>query len=287
MEDVKVKVNNEAESKEAQELFFELGYGWHGKGKKLSYSEKILGYGFGWLVLWKPDYLVNKVIQIGTGFESVKEITIDQLRDMVVLKRNDCNDRTHVDSNNYDWYVASDEKHYRFQGSIWVHQPYVDCLELKPIKKDQSEKEYLDENFNLVYGDGFYIIPDGSTFASGDDFGNMVFRKDGFYFEKGEWKKTETTLDNSVSLGLNIVWQRSNKCADTPQENDHYYINVSDVDEIDFYEIALRYNVTDPCIQHILKKCLAVGNRGHKDFHTDLKDIAKTANRMLVIHGVN
>lgn len=77
-----------------------------------------------------------------------------------------------------------------------------------------DKKEYLDENYNLVYRDGFYIIPDGSTFASGDDFGNMVFRKDGFYFEKGEWKRTATTLDNSVSLGLNIVWKRNNKCAD-------------------------------------------------------------------------
>lgn len=144
MENLKVKVNSIEESKEIQELFFELGFGWHGKGKKVSYSEKILGYGFGWLVLWKPDYLVDKVIQIGTGFESVKEITIQELRDMVVLKRNDCKDRTHVDSNNYDWYVASDEKHYRHQGSIWVHQPYVSCLELKPIsEKPHNETEYL------------------------------------------------------------------------------------------------------------------------------------------------
>lgn len=66
--------------------------------------------------------------------------------------------------------------------------------------------------------------------------------------------------------------------------HNHYFIDVSDIDEVDFYEIALRYNVTDPCIQHILKKCLAVGNRGHKDFHTDLKDIYDTAARALRIH---
>lgn len=88
-----------------------------------------------------------------------------------------------------------------------------------------DKKEYLDENYNLVYRDGFYIIPDGSTFASGDDFGNMVFRKDGFYFEKGEWKRTATTLDNSVSLGLNIVWQRNNKCADIDKE-DPFHLDV-------------------------------------------------------------
>ena len=69
------------------------------------------------------------------------------------------------------------------------------------------------------------------------------------------------------------------------RENNHYFIDVSDVDEVDFYEIAKRYNVTDPAIQHILKKCLAIGNRGHKDLETDLKDILKTAKRALQING--
>ena len=61
---------------------------------------------------------------------------------------------------------------------------------------------------------------------------------------------------------------------------------MSDLNEIDFYEIAKRYNVTDPAIQHILKQCLAVGNRGHKDMQTDLKDIFKTAKRAIEINGV-
>lgn len=69
------------------------------------------------------------------------------------------------------------------------------------------------------------------------------------------------------------------------RENNHYFIDVSDVDEVDFYEIAKRYNVADPAIQHILKKCLAIGNRGHKDLETDLKDILKTAKRALQING--
>lgn len=74
---------------------------------------------------------------------------------------------------------------------------------------------------------------------------------------------------------------------DKVHQHRHYFIDVSDVDEIDFYEIALRYNVTDPCIQHILKKCLAVGQRGQKDFHHDLKDIYDTAKRMLDVHGLD
>lgn len=83
MENLKIRVANEAESKEAQELFFELGYGWHGKGKLVSYLDETLSDGFGWLVLWKPPYLTNTVIQLGGGFEDCKEITLKELRDMV------------------------------------------------------------------------------------------------------------------------------------------------------------------------------------------------------------
>lgn len=170
---------------------------------------------------------------------------------------------------------------------------FITLQELRTLAK----KEYLDENFNLVYGSGVYEVPEGADcltlcnnvliFWKGQDYSFDVEDDNDWVHYSDDSMKLNYYLDFYKDNGVSTVWQRNNKCADTPQENDHYYINVSDVDEIDFYEIALRYNVTDPCIQHILKKCLAVGNRGHKDFHTDLKDIAKTANRMLVIHGVD
>lgn len=130
-----------------------------------------------------------------------------------------------------------------------------------------DKKEYLDENFNLVYGDGFYIIPDGSTFASGDDFGNIVFRKDGFYFEKGEWKRTATTLDNSVSLGLNIVWKRNNKCADNNVNHPlHYTTHPSGIE----------------CIEITRHHDFAIGNAikylwraGLKDSDNEVQDLKK------------
>ena len=83
-----------------------------------------------------------------------------------------------------------------------------------------------------------------------------------------------------------IVFSDTDSTAQVPKQHSHYFIDVSDVDEIDFYEIAKRYNVTDPCVQHILKKCLAIGNRGHKSLHTDMKDIHDTAVRMLAMHGI-
>ena len=109
------------------------------------------------------------------------------------------------------------------------------------------------------------------------------------------WQRSETESLNDQYSEIEQVRQAINKSWGSvgassggakKRDNDHYYIDVSDLDEIDFYEIAKRYNVTDPAIQHILKKCLAVGNRGHKDMQTDLKDIFKTAKRAIEINGV-
>ena len=86
MENLKVKVNNEAESKEVQELFFELGYDFHFGGKL--YCNTHLGL----VTANKEGLMANIELD---GFE-YKELTIQQLKDMVVLKRKDVCDATHA-----------------------------------------------------------------------------------------------------------------------------------------------------------------------------------------------
>lgn len=48
---------------------------------------------------------------------------------------------------------------------------------------------------------------------------------------------------------------------------------------VDVYDILNAFKVTDPCLQHLLKKALAVGQRGHKDTAEDYKDILASAER--------
>jgi hypothetical protein len=50
---------------------------------------------------------------------------------------------------------------------------------------------------------------------------------------------------------------------------------------IDPFRIAQAYNMTDFAMMTILKKCLCAGNRGHKDFKQDLRDIICAAQRKL------
>lgn len=41
---------------------------------------------------------------------------------------------------------------------------------------------------------------------------------------------------------------------------------------VDVYDVLVAFNVTDPAVQHAVKKLLAMGQRGHKDKMTDLKE---------------
>ena len=48
---------------------------------------------------------------------------------------------------------------------------------------------------------------------------------------------------------------------------------------VDVYDVLQAFNVTNPALQHLVKKALAVGQRGHKDTAEDLQDIVDSALR--------
>lgn len=50
---------------------------------------------------------------------------------------------------------------------------------------------------------------------------------------------------------------------------------------VDVYDVLYAFKVTDPCLQHAVKKALAAGQRGHKDLRQDLVDIRDSAQRAL------
>ena len=48
---------------------------------------------------------------------------------------------------------------------------------------------------------------------------------------------------------------------------------------VDVYDVLHAFAVTNPALQHLVKKALAVGKRGHKDAAEDLQDIVDSAKR--------
>lgn len=63
--------------------------------------------------------------------------------------------------------------------------------------------------------------------------------------------------------------------------HNHYFRDVSHLNSLDVYRLLELFNVTCPVAQHIVKKALAAGQRGHKDTRRDWQDIADSAARRL------
>lgn len=61
----------------------------------------------------------------------------------------------------------------------------------------------------------------------------------------------------------------------------HYKKDVTHLQSIDVYRILELYNVTDPCVQHAVKKLLCAGNRGAKTEEQDIIEARDTLNRKL------
>ena len=58
----------------------------------------------------------------------------------------------------------------------------------------------------------------------------------------------------------------------------HYY-KPCPYETLDVYRVISIFGVTDPCIQHALKKLLCSGVRGHKDQEKDIQDVIDTLER--------
>lgn len=106
MDNYKIKVKDEAESKEAQELFVQLGF------EKTGFScDEFPCY----LATWEGGFSDYVLDSLNISRER-KELTLPQLRDLVVLKRNDVKDATHRDKRDESIYLTSDKVIYYWQG---------------------------------------------------------------------------------------------------------------------------------------------------------------------------
>lgn len=136
----KIKVTPET-SAEVQELFFELGYRWSTQDnasqepKYTDSREYIFAYQEN-MRLTAPYLDLRR-------FESRanQEITLPQLRDMVVLKRNDVSDTTHT--GNVSKFYVGDSKVYQYHDNNWIECNILEA-NLKKIKKQELEMTWQD-----------------------------------------------------------------------------------------------------------------------------------------------
>jgi hypothetical protein len=62
-------------------------------------------------------------------------------------------------------------------------------------------------------------------------------------------------------------------------KHNHYFKSTVHLDAVDVYRVLELFNVTDPCLQHAVKKLLCAGDRGAKDMEQDVQEAMDTLER--------
>lgn len=213
MQNLKIKVNNEAESKEVQELLFELGYEWHGKGKIVSYLNNVTNGEFDYLVAWSIGCFTN-FIQMGCGKEDAKETTIAELRSMVKPMKEYL-----IPSRNYEYILTDAREALEPHAKDWI------CI---PKGADFYVKSKFFEDSLFFCKDNLGII---ETFDT---------------VKENSWHQESTLTTPNLSNNYDILWQRPTQPEALPFIDDETQSLNDQYAEIEQVRQSLKDNVNHP-----------------------------------------
>ena len=77
-----------------------------------------------------------------------------------------------------------------------------------------------------------------------------------------------------------IYYNNNNPHIDNP-----YIVDISKYNKLDIYRILKLYEVSDPCLQHAIKKLLCAGKRGVKNQTQDINEAIQSLKRLLEMQG--
>lgn len=77
-----------------------------------------------------------------------------------------------------------------------------------------------------------------------------------------------------------IYYNNNNPYIDNP-----YIVDISKYNKLDIYRILKLYEVSDPCLQHAIKKLLCAGKRGVKNQTQDINEAILSLQRLLEMQG--
>lgn len=131
MENLKVKVDNLDESKEVQELFVDLGA-----------TNEVRQITSKWVCLYNGQITFYDLLP-NVDF---KQVTLQYLRDLVVLKRNDIKDANYESEIGKRKYYLTSSEFFEFINGAWVNiDELADGMSFKSINKEDEvkKKEYI------------------------------------------------------------------------------------------------------------------------------------------------
>lgn len=77
-----------------------------------------------------------------------------------------------------------------------------------------------------------------------------------------------------------LYYNNNNSYIDNP-----YIVDISKYNKLDIYRILKLYEVSDPCLQHAIKKLLCAGKRGVKNQTQDINEAMQSLQRFLEMQG--
>ena len=171
---------------------------------------------------------------------------------------------------------------------------------MKEYLEKQADGSYKLVMRGIVGKDGDIEVPEGATHYAIDS--NLGIKKNYFFRYPNDaiWVDNQWMSASFSVAGQTVLWQLHAQPEELPfldslndqyaeiervRKHRHYFKDVSNIAEIDVYAVLKLFDVTDPCLQHIVKKALCAGKRGHKDMMEDLQNIVDTAIRAVELNS--
>lgn len=114
---------------------------------------------------------------------------------------------------------------------------------------------------------------------------DQLMRAEGVLVMAAQGQEVKSGLQH-INVALRKLQEFNSRLAGCPQVPSgrpfgHYFKDVRHLDGVDVYRVLSLFEVTDPALQHAVKKLLCTGKRGAKDQETDLKEAIASVERAL------
>lgn len=145
-------------------------------------------------------------------------------------------------------------KEYLVKSSVggYLYTNDVSCCKSDDVVEIQSGVNYVAERDGKLYFASVDELPDGYV---------MV------------WQRSETEFLMQGKNGERLMESVGQV------KHSHYKKDISHLKTLDVYRVLELFNVTDPCIQHAVKKLLCSGQRGLKDSDRDINEAIDSLQR--------
>ena len=116
--------------------------------------------------------------------------------------------------------------------------------------------------------------------ANTDWLSDIIAQRERITFVNDDRLERELRIGSGVAPGVHsndVITERGSK----------YHREIKPGVWVDVYDVLVAWSVTNPALQHLIKKALQPGERGHKDTSEDLKDILASAKRAIELSESN